>query len=146
LRERTPDDALTGGVAVTSSKGEIMGSIIIISGSGAGNYYPLGRRTNVIGRDEALPIQLLDQHVSRKHLQVHYDKEHDRYVAKDMNSRHGVVINGRRIRGEIVLSDEDVIVLGETTLMFTTSDFPDQASALAFHKTAGQRIRATMLK
>ena len=123
-----------------------MASLIIISGSGEGNYYPLGRRTNVVGRDEALPIQLLDQRVSRKHLQVHYDKEHDRYVAKDMGSRHGTVVNGRRIHSEVVLADEDVMVLGETTLMFTASDFPDQASALAFHKTAGQRVRATMLK
>ena len=123
-----------------------MASIIIISGNGEGNYYPLGRRTNVIGRDEALPIQLLDQHVSRKHLQVRFDKENERYVAKDMSSRHGVVINGRRVHSEVVLADEDVIVLGGTTLMFTTSDFPDQASALEFHKTAGQRVRATMLK
>ena len=122
-----------------------MASIIVISGGGEGNYYPLGRRTNVIGRDEALPIQLLDQHVSRKHLQIRYDKENDRYVAKDMNSRHGVFINGRRIHSEVVLGDEDTIVLGETTLMFTTRDFADRASALEFHKTAGQRVKATML-
>jgi pSer/pThr/pTyr-binding forkhead associated (FHA) protein len=54
-----------------------MGSIIVISSVDKGKYYPLGKRTNVIGRDEALPIQILDQKVSRKHMQIRFDKEKD---------------------------------------------------------------------
>ena len=37
-----------------------MASIIVVSGTQKGDYYPLGQRTNVIGRDEALPIQILE--------------------------------------------------------------------------------------
>ena len=37
-----------------------MASIIVMTGTQKGDYYPLGRRTNVIGRDEALPVQILD--------------------------------------------------------------------------------------
>jgi hypothetical protein len=52
-----------------------MASIIIATGPQKGDYYPLGHRTNVIGRDEALPIQVLDEHVSRKHMQISFDKD-----------------------------------------------------------------------
>src|SRR3954469_3251542 len=44
-----------------------MASLIVTGGPGVDSYYPLGRRTMVVGRDEGLPAQLLDPHVSRKH-------------------------------------------------------------------------------
>jgi pSer/pThr/pTyr-binding forkhead associated (FHA) protein len=121
-----------------------MDSIIILSGSDAGNYYPLGHRTNVIGRDEGASIQLLDEHVSRKHLQIRYEKEKDQYVALDMDSSHGVLVNGNRIGQDVALKDEDQITLGQSTLLFTTQDFPDRQSALAYHKKVGQRARGTL--
>ena len=52
-----------------------MASIIVVTGSNKGDYYPLGHRTTVIGRDEALPIQILDPKVSRKHMQIRYDAD-----------------------------------------------------------------------
>ena len=52
-----------------------MASLIVSSGKQEGDYYPLGRRTNVIGRDEALFIQILDHMVSRKHLQIRFDPD-----------------------------------------------------------------------
>lgn len=121
-----------------------MASIIVVSGVNRGDYYPLGRRTNVIGRDEALPIQVLDDHVSRKHLQVRYDKSDDNYHALDMNSRHGVFINNRKIEEEAVLTDGDQIRIGDSTLLFSTQDFSDRESALAHFKKVGERIRPTI--
>ena len=56
-----------------------MASIIIMTGQQKGDYYPLGRRTNVIGRDEALLIQVLDKHVSRKHMQIRFDEKKEQY-------------------------------------------------------------------
>ncbi len=120
-----------------------MASIFIISGEQKGEYYPLGHRTNVVGRDEALPIQVLDDLVSRKHLQIHYDKQKDRYSAIDMKSKHGVFINDRKIMEETVLVDGDEILIGQTTLLFTTRDFDDYESALAHFKKAGERKRPT---
>ena|SRR5438105_15453525 len=123
-----------------------MASLIVTSGSNVGNYYPLGHRTNVIGRDEAVPIQLIDEHISRKHLQIRYEKEKDQYLALDMKSRHGVFINGNRIQNEVPLADNDKIDLGNVTLLFTTKDFTDRASALAYHKKVGERARGTLLE
>lgn len=122
-----------------------MASIIVISGTQKGDYYPLGRRTNVVGRDEAVPIQILDEHVSRKHLQIHFDKDGDRYCALDMKSKHGVFINGQKIQDETALSDGDQIRIGETTLLFTLEDFSDRESALAHFKKAGERGRPTVI-
>ena len=123
-----------------------MASIIVASGSGTGNFYPLGHRTNVIGRDEAVPIQIIDEHVSRKHLQIRYDKEKDQYLALDMKSRHGVFINGNRIQHEVPLADDDRIDVGNVTLLFTTREFSDRASALDYYKKAGERARRTLLE
>ncbi len=120
-----------------------MASIIITSGEQKGDYYPLGHRTNVIGRDEALLIQVLDDLVSRKHMQIRFDKETSRYHALDMKSKHGVFINGRRISQETVLAEADQILIGETTLLFTDQDFDSRESALSHFKKVGERMRPT---
>jgi pSer/pThr/pTyr-binding forkhead associated (FHA) protein len=123
-----------------------MASIIIISGAKKGDYYSLGCRTNVIGRAESLPIQILDEHVSRKHLQIRFDAEKQQYYALDMKSRHGVFVNGQRIREEVQLIDGDQILVGETALLFTDEDFPDRESALSHFKKVGERMRPTAIQ
>ncbi len=120
-----------------------MASIIVTSGANAGDYYPLGHRPNVVGRDEALPIQILDEQVSRKHMQIHFDKGTGLYYALDMKSKHGVFINGRKIDDETALSDGDHIRIGEANLMFTLKDFTDRESALSHFKKVGERRRTT---
>ena len=82
-----------------------MASMIVASGESTGTYYPLGHRTNVLGRSESLLIQILDDQVSRKHLQVRYAQDTRKYSAVDMNSRNGVFINGRKIEEETPLAD-----------------------------------------
>jgi pSer/pThr/pTyr-binding forkhead associated (FHA) protein len=120
-----------------------MASLFIISGDQKGSYYPLGHRTNVVGRNEALPIQILDDLVSRRHLQIRYDKQQDKYYAVDMKSRHGVFINDRKIAKETALADGDEILIGQTTLLFTEKDFDDWESALSHFKKVGERMRPT---
>lgn len=122
-----------------------MASIIIISEIQGGDYYPLGHRTNVVGRDEALPIQILDERVSRKHLQIRFDQNEERYCALDMKSKHGVFINGRKINDEVVLADGDQIRIGDTTFLFTDKDFDDRESALSHFKKVGERIHITRI-
>ena len=58
-----------------------MGSVIVTSGKQKGEYLPLGRRTSVIGRDEAISLQVLDTMVSRKHLRIWFDNATGRYYA-----------------------------------------------------------------
>ena len=123
-----------------------MASLIVTAGPGVDSYYPLGRRTMVVGRDEGLPVQLLDPHVSRKHFQIRYRAETELFYLLDMKSRHGTHLNGRRVDGETPLCNNDVINVGGTTLLFTTRDFPDRQSALAYRKRPGEREETTHVR
>ncbi len=120
-----------------------MASIIVMSGNHKGDYYPLGRRTTVIGRDEALLIQILDDGVSRKHVQIHFDKDTGKYYALDMKSKNGVFINNRKINDETTLMDGDQIRIGQSVLFFTLKDFPNREDALSHYKKVGQRANIT---
>jgi len=123
-----------------------MASIIVTSGEHKGEYLPLGRRTNVIGRAEVLPMQILDDMVSRKHLRIRYDEKTNEHSAEDMNSKHGVLINNRKITVQAMLKEGDQIRIGQTTLLFTKEDFNDRESALSHFKKVGERQRPTMIE
>ncbi len=122
-----------------------MASIIVTSGEHKGEYLPLGRRTNVIGRAEALPMQILDDMVSRKHLRIRYDENTNEHNAEDMNSKHGVLINNKKITEQTTLKEGDQISIGQTTLLYTEKDFDNSESALSHFKKVGERQRPTMI-
>lgn len=120
-----------------------MASIIITTGQQEGHFYPLGRRTNVIGRDEGLFIQVLDTLVSRKHMQIRFDDKSNRYLVFDMKSRNGVYVNDQKIADETPLSEGDMIAIGGTRLLFTEKDFDSKDSAMLYYKKVGERMRVT---
>jgi pSer/pThr/pTyr-binding forkhead associated (FHA) protein len=87
----------------------------------------------------------LDDRVSRKHLQIHFDQDKQQHHALDMKSKHGVLVNGARIKKEVSLGDGDQIRIGDTTLLFSVKDFPDRESALSHFKKVGERTRTTLI-
>lgn len=121
-----------------------MASIIITSGNQKGEFLPLGRRTSVIGRAENLPLQILDDLVSRKHLRIYFDNKTEQYYAEDLKSKHGVFINKQKINDVTVLLDGDEILIGSVTLLFTDKDVDDRESALSHYKKIGEQKRATI--
>ena len=121
-----------------------MASILVVSGPNEGDYYPLGHRTMVVGRDEGCPIQITDDRASRKHFQVRFDEPTGKYHGLDMKSANGTWINGRKVESDTVLEDNDEIVVGASKLVFTLKDFPDRESALHHWKERGQRGRPTI--
>jgi pSer/pThr/pTyr-binding forkhead associated (FHA) protein len=115
--------------------------------SGSQNeFYSLDQRVYVIGRSENLPIQILDEYVSRKHLQIHFDRHKNCFCALDLGGRHGVFINGRKIVAETVLADDDRIRIGDTTILFTKEDFSDSESALSHFKKVGEFEKPTQVE
>ncbi len=123
-----------------------MASLIITSGEQKGEYLLLGNRINVIGRAEALPMQILDDMVSRKHLRIRFDENSNQHYAEDMGSKHGVIINNHKITQITPLKEGDQIIIGQTTLMYTNEDFTSSESALEHYKKVGERQRPTMLE
>ena len=125
-----------------------MASIIVMTGEQKGDYYPLGQRTNIIGRAENLPIQILDERVSRKHMKICYDADKKAYFAADMESKHGVFVNGIQISKtrNTPLKDDNFITIGDTSLLFTLKDFENRESALTHFKKVGERDRPTIIQ
>jgi pSer/pThr/pTyr-binding forkhead associated (FHA) protein len=123
-----------------------MASILVIAGPSEGRFYPLARRPIVVGRDEAVDLQILDDTVSRKHLQIKFDKDAGRYIAIDMKSANGVFINGSRLSADTPLVNDDVIQIGSSHLLFTLEDFSDPESAMNHIKKAGQRQKSTLVR
>jgi pSer/pThr/pTyr-binding forkhead associated (FHA) protein len=122
-----------------------MPSIIVVSGPNEGDYYPLGSRTLVVGRDEGCPIQIVDELVSRKHMQIRHEEADGHYRVLDMQSANGVYLNGRQITIDTPLGDGDIIEIGSSKLMYTSSDFEDRASALEHFKKRGERGKSTLV-
>lgn len=121
-----------------------MASILIVSGPNEGNYYPLGKRTIVVGRDEACPVQVTDERVSRRHLQLRFDEERKQYIAFDMKSANGTLVNGRELLGEIGLVDNDEIMIGASKIMFSEREFANKESAWANFKERGHKRQSTI--
>lgn len=122
-----------------------MASILVVSGPNEGDYYPLGHRTMVIGRDEACPIQIVDATASRKHAQLRCDTSDESYHALDLKSANGVFINDCKIAEDTPLADGDVIRIGHSELMFSAMSFPDQESAFAHYRQQGERGKSTVI-
>ncbi|MHC4646531.1 MAG: FHA domain-containing protein [Planctomycetota bacterium] len=120
-----------------------MASLIVISGPQQGDYYRLDQQTNVIGRAETNPVQILDEKVSRKHLKIHFDPDKQQYRIHDMRSKAGVFVNGRKLDSESTLADGDKIRIGQTTLLFTVKDFDDRESAFSHYRKSGEWVRET---
>jgi S-DNA-T family DNA segregation ATPase FtsK/SpoIIIE len=123
-----------------------MASITIVSGPNEGDYYPLGKRTVVIGRVEGCTIQIVDELVSRKHVQIRYEGKTDTYFALDMKSANGMSIQGRKIETDTRLTDGDIIEIGNSKLMFTVEEFKDKTSAMEHYRKVGERAKSTLIR
>lgn len=73
--------------------------------------------SNVVGRGSDCDLQLLDQGVSRRHLDVQYDGV--RATVYDLGSTNGTTVNGHEV-GSHVLRHGDVLRIGHTKLVFTS--------------------------
>ncbi len=71
--------------------------------------------SNVVGRGTDADVQLLDQGVSRRHLDIQFDGNYA--TAYDLGSTNGTTINGHDV-GSQVLRHGDVIRVGHTRLVF----------------------------
>jgi pSer/pThr/pTyr-binding forkhead associated (FHA) protein len=107
--------------------------------------FPLGPGTDVIGRDEACTIQLIDSQISRRHASIRFDVAAGGFVASDLGSANGTRLNGHEVTEPTLLREGDIIVVGHSQLVFTSRRFKDQMAAILHMKTYGERERGTLL-
>ncbi|MHC4414204.1 MAG: FHA domain-containing protein [Planctomycetota bacterium] len=123
-----------------------MATLLVISGPSEGRYYPLNASRLVsIGRDDQCSIQIVDDGISRRHLQIRYEQADDHHVAVDMRSANGVYVNGRRIVQESALRDGDIIGVGRSKLRYTRQDFSDADSAWEHYQKTDEWRRGTLV-
>ncbi len=122
-----------------------MASILVVSGKSKGYYFPLKEQTVTVGRDEACDVQILDERVSRRHMQLRCD-EAKSYYASDLQSANGVFVNGQKISQESPLADGDAITIGESKLFFSARNFLDSDEALSHFKHRGERGKSTLIE
>ena len=122
-----------------------MASILIVSGPNEGEYYPLGKHPIVVGRDDGCPVQVVDELVSRMHLEIRFDGAAGVYHAADLDSANGTRLNDRPVIAEVALADGDVLALGRSELMFSSLDFPDEHAAFEHHRRRGEHAKSTII-
>jgi pSer/pThr/pTyr-binding forkhead associated (FHA) protein len=121
-----------------------MASLVVIEGKQQGSCFSLTEPLVSLGRDDACTFQILDDQVSRTHLQVRLNPTTGTHVAADYRSANGVFVNEDQIVMPTMLKDGDKIRIGRTTLMYLTADHSDGQSALAAAKQKGEWKRATI--
>ena len=123
-----------------------MASLFVVSGKARGNYYLLNEGTVIVGRDEKADIQIVDEMVSRQHMEVTCEGDNEGCCVTDLQSANGVFINNRRVTGEVEVTDGDTIRIGETTMLFTIKTISDLDTAMAFIKKRGEHGKSTLIK
>ena len=107
-----------------------MAFLLVVSGPNEGDFHPLARQSLTIGRNDTCTIQLLDEEVSREHLNVRFNEAGNDYHASDNVSANGSFLNGLRITEEKLLGNGDVIQVGGSELIFSEQDFIDRDTAI----------------
>lgn len=83
-----------------------------------GTWYELPVGDFVVGRSAGCHLLVDDPRVSRRH--ARFRAEPHRVTVEDLQSRNGVLVNGVLLRGPMVLTHEDVIVIGSQEMRFST--------------------------
>ncbi|XP_075980948.1 uncharacterized protein LOC142979728 isoform X2 [Anticarsia gemmatalis] len=80
-----------------------------------GSLFIVTKDGGTVGREgDKHTILLSDSNVSRNHLDIRYDEKRNSYVAMDLGSRNGSILNGNRMSKSQVISDPMEIVHGST--------------------------------
>lgn len=93
--------------------------LIVSAGSEEGREITLSAGAIKIGRatsKDTWDVSLQDRAISRPHAQI--ERQEEGFVLTDLGSANGTQVNGHVIEEPTLLRDGDVIVLGETTLLF----------------------------
>ena len=88
--------------------------LLIVDGPNAGQVIPLEHDRFIIGRETDCHLKLENKLVSRHHCV--FLKNEFALRVRDLGSMNGTFINGRRVEGEIPLTQGDTLSVGNLTL------------------------------
>lgn len=106
--QRPPDEPAQRPSVVSPRAGATLVSQLVDLGSGA--RIPLGERQVTLGRALENSVVANNEYVSRAHAEIL--PRNGRFYLRDLSSRNGTFLNGKRVNGERALSPNDTISLG----------------------------------
>ena len=80
---------------------------------------PLYEGTTTIGRSSRNDVVVDDDAISKEHIKIVESNGHCTII--DVGSKFGSLVNGKRLRAQRTLQNEDEVVLGDTKLKFITT-------------------------
>ncbi len=98
------------------------GWLVYRSGRFQGQKLALTRSVVSIGREEDNDIWLDDETSSRYHAELAWDAE--QVYITDCDSLNGVLLNGRRIRGTLVIKSGDLLEIGSHRFLLESAERP----------------------
>ncbi len=87
-----------------------MASLVTVKGPNPGRRFPLVEKTTIIGRQPDAAIYLESLAVSRHHARI--VAEDGLFFIEDLTSSNGTFVNGHRIAGRMLLSENDLLQSG----------------------------------
>lgn len=109
------EDDASGSVAGRETAGL---ELRVVRGPGDGQRLPLRQGENLVGREGGnAHVQLDSVVISRRHVVLYVDGE--AVVARDLASRNGTLVNGRRMRGTQLLRVGDRLEIGDLEVVLT---------------------------
>jgi signal transduction histidine kinase/pSer/pThr/pTyr-binding forkhead associated (FHA) protein len=100
--------------------------LLVIKGADEGKQFELTEGTLSVGRDASNFIRLHDTEVSRRHAEFRVSG--DDFVVVDKGSANGTFVNSQRVQ-EHALEPGDQILIGQTVLIFSTTNAETEAEA-----------------
>lgn len=111
-----------------ASQDPVVGWLVIIEGPGKGRSLELGVGANAIGRDKGQKVKLDfgDSHISReKHALIVHDPKSMRFFLQSGDARNLTYLGEEVVLNPVQLTGREIIVVGETRLMFVPFCGPD---------------------
>ena len=126
VEEEVQEEDETG--AITNRKevrtaAKLVGWLVNYDLDPSGVDFRLFEGRNIIGRDFNCGVCINDSKVSSQHAILLYRNE--KFRIKDNLSVNGTIVNGEDIDDDsVILNDGDIIKVGDTVLLFRTSELP----------------------
>jgi pSer/pThr/pTyr-binding forkhead associated (FHA) protein len=99
----------------------------------------------VLGRDDGCDVKIASQTVSRHHFEVSFKGKPPRPWIKDLGTKNGTRVNGKRIEDERELVDGDVVKIGEVSATYRRLEPGQSESDLTktLGETGGETVAVT---
>jgi hypothetical protein len=125
----------------------LMPTLIVTAGPSQGVFLQLANTPTIVGRADSCTLQLNDERVSNKHLELRYEQATDSYHVLDLKSTNGTFVENKKLDTQRRLADNALISIGNSRLLFTLESLADQpavdAHIASLKLRGGQHSSAT---